>query len=278
MIDEVKGVTVGVELIDQDAARSYLAKNNANRTIQKARVDQYKRDMKQGNWQFTGESITFYANGELKDGQHRLTAIAETGIAQRFVVVRGIPIMNILADKGQPRSTGQIAEMAGYNASIRSNLVIPTYKFLHKAAAGKKNPSDPEVFSFLDKYEETAMLANRVITKGNTNPIAKKAPVCAAAFCALMCSVPYDRLEAFFSVVNSGFADSSTQSAAIVIRKKIEDYDGTYQNRLSLFFAVLCGIQDFCCEIPRRNAYKFTTQHPWFTAVKKQIFEIKEEN
>lgn len=269
----MEDTSICIEVIDKQKAEAYLSHNHSNRLIQRIRVEQYKRDMVAGMWQFTGESISFYKNGELKDGQHRLTAIVETGIPQAFVVVRGIPVENVIADKNQPRSTKQIAEIAGYDAELRNNDVISAFKFLYLAFRGKNNPSDMEVFSFLDKYGERLVSARKVVQKGSTNPIAKKAAVIAGAFVALTQSVTLETLEQFFEVVNSGFCDSQEQSAAIVLRKSLENYNRSKQDRTYAFFSTIYAISDFCSGVPRRKAYKRYFNHPWYDSVKEEIFQ-----
>lgn len=45
------------------------------RTSSKAKVEQYARDMANGNWADTHEALAFDINGWLQDGQHRLRAL-----------------------------------------------------------------------------------------------------------------------------------------------------------------------------------------------------------
>lgn len=63
-----------------DMAKNLLDRNYAgNRKIQPARVSAYLSDMEDGNWQLTHQCIAVNEEGELIDGQHRLTALVESG-------------------------------------------------------------------------------------------------------------------------------------------------------------------------------------------------------
>jgi len=63
-----------------DKAQALLDRNYAdNRSIKPARVSAYLSDMEDGNWQLTHQCIAVNEKGELIDGQHRLTALIESG-------------------------------------------------------------------------------------------------------------------------------------------------------------------------------------------------------
>lgn len=67
-----------------------LDKNDLNRVLSHATTERYANDMRNGNWHFTGESISVFKDGSLANGQHRLKAIIRSGKPARIVVVRGV--------------------------------------------------------------------------------------------------------------------------------------------------------------------------------------------
>lgn len=74
-------------VVSADEARDILEENNyeRQRNISREHVAFLKSCMANGEWRpFT---VLHMVNGELADGQHRLTAIAETGIGQEFFVL-----------------------------------------------------------------------------------------------------------------------------------------------------------------------------------------------
>lgn len=62
------------EVITPERAAEMLSKNKSNRKINQANVRRIADDMLTGNYKLNGETIKFYADGTLADGQHRLTA------------------------------------------------------------------------------------------------------------------------------------------------------------------------------------------------------------
>lgn len=88
--------------------------------IAPAVVERYRRDMEAGRWTFAGDPIRFDVDGNLLDGQHRLTALASSpGVTIPLVVIRGLPTESqMVMDQGRKRSAGQQLGLRGVkNAS-----------------------------------------------------------------------------------------------------------------------------------------------------------------
>jgi hypothetical protein len=67
--------------VNSDAAREWLKLNTGNRRIRKTLVEYLKRQIKTGEWQSNHpQPVVFSDAGRLIDGQHRLTAIAESEV------------------------------------------------------------------------------------------------------------------------------------------------------------------------------------------------------
>ena len=90
MKPEELGLTVEIEDITPEKAVEYLDNNFKHREIKQTRVDKYVASMTEGNWKFNGKVITFNKDGVLLNGQHRLTAVVQSGVPLRTLVVRGI--------------------------------------------------------------------------------------------------------------------------------------------------------------------------------------------
>ena len=92
----------------------------------KAVVSQYKRAMKSGFWnQDSTQAISIAADGTLLDGQHRLTAIAETGLSFSLWVFMNVPKSVITClDNGAVRSKVDAIRL-GYGKEIcRQSLSV----------------------------------------------------------------------------------------------------------------------------------------------------------
>lgn len=81
--------------VDGKTAQEWLARNTRNRRLRGRKVERMTRDMLAGNWEDNGETIKFYADDTLADGQHRLWALVEASkikpdITIDFLVVMGL--------------------------------------------------------------------------------------------------------------------------------------------------------------------------------------------
>ena len=84
-------IEVFLEVITPEMAESYLEKNiENNRKPDKKTVQMYERNMRDGMWFVTGDSIKFSKDGVLQDGKHRLLACKKAEAPFVSFVMRGI--------------------------------------------------------------------------------------------------------------------------------------------------------------------------------------------
>ena len=77
-------------LVTPEMAKKILeTQNKSNRKLIKSDVDKYALDMSSGNF-VGGTCISFFQDGSLADGQHRLHAVVQSGVAILFVFVFNI--------------------------------------------------------------------------------------------------------------------------------------------------------------------------------------------
>ena len=96
-----------VEVITPAMASNMLETINVkNRKIRPAVVGRYAEMMQKGHWKLSPEAIVIANTGRLLNGQHRLSAVAKSGVAVRFLVIRGPneDVFKVL-DRGSVRST-----------------------------------------------------------------------------------------------------------------------------------------------------------------------------
>ena len=79
------------ETITPEMARKYLGTNYLNRAMRATWVEQLADTIRRGQWSLTHQGIAFDVNGRLLDGQHRLMAITQAGIAVECLVTRDLP-------------------------------------------------------------------------------------------------------------------------------------------------------------------------------------------
>lgn len=78
-----------IVLVTPQVAQAWLATNHANRNLRVKRVEALARDMAKGDWVYNGETGKFGETG-LIDGQHRLHAIVESGVAVPMLIAWGL--------------------------------------------------------------------------------------------------------------------------------------------------------------------------------------------
>lgn len=98
-----------IETITPSLASSYLEFNSNNRPLRYSHIRSMAYDMKNGDWQVTHQGIAFDSTGRLIDGQHRLHAIIEAGVAIQMSVTRGCSAASFsILDRGANRSTADV--------------------------------------------------------------------------------------------------------------------------------------------------------------------------
>jgi hypothetical protein len=78
--------------VTPELAKLWLSdRNNRNRNIRESKVSAYADDMAKGRWLETHQNcIAFYEDGNLADGQHRLSAIVQSGASIEMRVFFGL--------------------------------------------------------------------------------------------------------------------------------------------------------------------------------------------
>lgn len=108
------GMTARFELVTPERAREWLATRGPNRALSRMNVAVLSAQLKQGLWLPTHQGIAFSPDGRLNDGQHRLTAIVETGIPAVLLVVRGVSEEAFqVVDRQNPRRLADTLSVIG---------------------------------------------------------------------------------------------------------------------------------------------------------------------
>ena len=120
--------------------------------------------MQAGAWQVTGEAIKFDTNGALSDGQHRLTAVIQSGATVDMLVVRGLaPEAQSVMDSGSKRTASDALTFGGIkNASI---VAAAARLALREPEAGYatsriSNPTNTEISAFVESHPRIKFAAD----------------------------------------------------------------------------------------------------------------------
>ena len=119
--------TYEVETITPSNASVILADCNlGNRPIRKRSVDFLASEMLSGSWQpFSADAICFDQDGNLINGQHRLSAVVQSGVTVKMLVGRNVPASSFqVIDRGIKRSTGDdVSQLGCPNSNVVAALV-----------------------------------------------------------------------------------------------------------------------------------------------------------
>lgn len=107
------GESTRVETVTPELAAEWLTRNRRNRALQARAVKALVDAIKAGEWRMTHQGVAFGSDGNLYDGQHRLTAIVEAGVAVPMLVTRGLERAALDAiDTGQVRKAHDVLSIA----------------------------------------------------------------------------------------------------------------------------------------------------------------------
>lgn len=149
-----------IRFITKKEADELLRLNASNRPLSAAVVRSYEMRLRQGEWRCTHQGIAIGRSGRLLDGQHRLTAISNTGIAAQLMITTGMDEdVQVVLDTGRARTAG---DMLGMTKARNATTIAAAINlaFLYQERPDRKwgNNSDLDRVShssILDKYNRS---------------------------------------------------------------------------------------------------------------------------
>lgn len=261
-----------VEVISPEIAELYLKKSAGNRALSMQTVNNYARDMACGKWELTSQGITFSVSGVLTDGHHRLNAVIKSGVTVQMNVTYDEPDGVFIHDRGRPRTQGNVLYMKGFERPISSTVVVGAINWMF-TMCGFQHVSDQTLYEFVTQNHDALVNLRAVCKKGASSAICEKSPILAAAFCAMHCGDPQEKLLDFFICANTGFSDTPDKSAAIVLRNFIlsNNFSTGVPLKKRLFAVTTNAIKDFIDGNPRRRIYKPDAPPIYFERVKEEL-------
>jgi hypothetical protein len=103
-----------VRITPEMAVEILNRRNTHNRQVRRSHVEKLARDMVSGKWRVNGEAIKVAKDGTVLDGQHRLLAVAASGVAIWTVYVADLdPDTQYTMDANLKRSNGDHFRLIG---------------------------------------------------------------------------------------------------------------------------------------------------------------------
>ena len=224
LMEKLKDVTAGPELITPEIAAEMLTHNIRNRRLKKGRIPAYVRDIIAMRCRANGESIVFDEDGVLVDGQNRLYAILSSGIAVPFLVVRGIPKSEAkIYNRGVIRTAWDTAVISGITPTdISCSYCTAIARFLLSTEIHRNELTDSEILDAIIRSEEAFRFVKEQLSSAKARGV-RSAGVGAAEVAAFECDYPVGRLRRFNQVLLSGESEGKDEFIIVKLRNKLAE-------------------------------------------------------
>ena len=226
-------------LVTKEMADAMLAHNTNNyRSVKWRVVHRYSRAMANGMWRENGEPIVFDEDGVLKDGQHRLLAILESGVSVKMLIVRGISRDVTTFDEGSNRSVADKAKAEGM--CLSPSAIGAAGMIIAKFNERNIYISQDEKFQYGWDHLASLKKAQSLCAHGAIAAVMKRAACIAAVYCAIELKLmPDDALDAFCTIVNNGmpkgeYVPDSALALRNTVLEGVKKPDGGYYVGCSL--------------------------------------------
>lgn len=155
--------------VTPELAETLLVYNTNNRKTKDERVAMYCREMRNGNWKFNGEPISFSYDGVVLNGAHRLTSIIETGLSFNMTVQVGLhPDAFNTMDVPGVRTIGDTAYVAGIkNPTVVGSVVRAVHAYKESRwSANKSSTRTITNAGFMEKHNNDSEAIDNSVSFG----------------------------------------------------------------------------------------------------------------
>lgn len=214
-------------IITPEAAEVLLQNHNMkNRGFKKHQINFLKGQIAAGKFVFNGETIVVGDNMQILNGQHRLSACAQSDVPIETYIVFGVPAASFVTlDQGARRRSSDVLQIEGHKSSIVLAGCLRQIDNYFKDSIGRARPNGPahesghcdnayalELLSLYPKAEESV---------AKTAGIKLTSPSLCAALHYLFSLRDQDAADCFCHVVRHGFQidheyDSIGQAAGML--------------------------------------------------------------
>lgn len=219
-----------IRTVTPEEAKLLLQNNSNNRAIRQKRVESYAKDMINGNWNLTGQGITIDKNGQILDGQHRLSAIVLANKPIEMLVVTeadrcatydaGLVRSNLDKIKlgREINSNGGAISTVGL-AIIRNYYILVLYGYLNS----RVDVSISEIEGVLDADTDELNWISTVFQSGGKQAGVRRVVVPATLFAIhkLDDRLTKEMIEHIAYVLYTGFTSDATDMPILALRNKL---------------------------------------------------------
>lgn len=245
--------------ISPEDARAMLQKNKFNRPLSQARVSNLADIIKRGEWELNGDAIRFCEDGFLLDGQHRLAAIAKSGVTVRSFIATGLDraIFDTI-DVG--RKTRTASDIFSINGEKNCNTLAGACRmyYMYEITGNpfshyqEKNPSVRQLEAVL--VENPKLRDNTNWTVGHSWCRKHIAPSLVAFSRYLFMNHDADKGRDFYDLLDGGYG-LSADSPILLLRNRLTDYTKVTEKMTTFYKGALIfkAFNLYCDEASVKN-------------------------
>src|SRR5690606_17001086 len=227
--------SIQLEEITPAIAQEILDRNGPNRNVGQKYVERLKRDLYRDKWDPDASIIKIDTDGQLQDGQHRLTAIVQSGKTVQCWVHRNVkPETRSFVDIGHSRSAADLLTTRGVKSA---NAVLSAAKgWLAFEANRFQGPTPDKSPEELDAYigdaaEYWGTMYVRVLKMTKMLGDGSAMALCGAMEYVRRCAPDKEKVEQWESMLVDGYniePGSAAEVTAHAIRTRVGEKHGNF--------------------------------------------------
>lgn len=220
-------IKVEKKLVTPAVAEQLLRNNIKNRALSRTNLQRLVDQMNDGEWQEeTGESIKIASDGTLLDGQHRLTAIIQSGKSYEFLIISNLPneAFNVI-DTGKIRSSGDSLHIMGVKNYTNVAAMIKKYLYLKNGKYhNKQTDSLASTTKIVEEYRNAPEQWGNIFKRSNqlylqSNRMIQQPMI--GAFIKYLSETEPDECDVFFQKLCSGIGIEDERDPIYILRNML---------------------------------------------------------
>ena len=232
-------MTMTYEIITPEKASDLLETNTENRKISKGTVEAYANDMLAGNWdESVGVAISIDKDGVLRDGQHRLSAIVQSGVSIRMWVCRNVSNDGIYDNNRKRSNSDQISILrSDFENVYKSNRYISVARAIiinnSNPGINRRAVTPKEIIDFTEAHKEDldGFFLNVPQT---TVPKISMAVVHLSLYMAYIAGVDISDIVDFYDILCTGMSTRPEEFPVIAYRNYLKDSSGVSTTHIEI--------------------------------------------
>ena len=243
--------------VTQEMAREWLERNGHNRPLSPSQVKYFERQLKSGKAATTHQGIARDTNGNVHDGQHRLTAIRNTGISWTMWVASDcLPEDFNKIDRNKVRSIADLLHIHGHKNSKHVGAVGKlAWNWYHGNAAFSGKPDDQEIHDLIEQFPSLEDVPRITIQGCGVVP----------ALMSFLCYIGPEGFVEEFQLSAEGLGEPTADSSAARLAAKYRRWHSESKRitpKLALAWFILAANDQVIGREPRSISYRETQQFP----------------